>query len=134
MFAGKEISRALGKMAISAEECNDKLDDLTERELGILADWEAKFIDKYTVVGKVSGKGREREEQKEEMLVSLSFKDFGRQKYGEVHRASTGTCSKERRPLCLGASAKEARQDMVKSGLEPSAEWPGILPCRLYPL
>ncbi|KAK9808787.1 hypothetical protein WJX72_003685 [[Myrmecia] bisecta] len=53
VFAGRECSRALGKMSTSEADCTDKLDDLTKRELDILADWEKKFEEKYTVVGKV---------------------------------------------------------------------------------
>lgn len=53
VFAGREISRALGKMAISEAECNDKLEDLAPRELQTLSEWELKFKEKYTVVGEV---------------------------------------------------------------------------------
>ena len=55
VFAGKEVARALGKMVISEAECSDKLDDLTDKELGTLKDWEQRFEDKYTVVGQVGG-------------------------------------------------------------------------------
>ncbi|GAB4819871.1 hypothetical protein N2152v2_006917 [Parachlorella kessleri] len=51
VFAGKEVARALGKMVISEAECTDKLEDLSEKELGTLKDWELKFEDKYKVVG-----------------------------------------------------------------------------------
>ena len=53
MFAGKECSRALAKMSLSDEDCNDKLEDLSKHQLEVLHDWEAKFQEKYQVVGKV---------------------------------------------------------------------------------
>lgn len=53
MFTGKEISRALGRMKISEEECNSDLGDLTEQEMKTLQDWEQRFSEKYTVVGQV---------------------------------------------------------------------------------
>ena len=52
-FAGREIARALGKMAIKDEECTAEVGDLTERERTILEDWEKKFQEKYEVVGHV---------------------------------------------------------------------------------
>jgi membrane-associated progesterone receptor component len=54
LFSGKEVSRALGKMAIKADECNADLTDFTEREHKVLSDWEEKFKQKYAIVGKVS--------------------------------------------------------------------------------
>lgn len=54
MFAGREIARALGKLAISAEQCTGEVGDFSEREAQVLADWEQKFEAKYTVVGRVS--------------------------------------------------------------------------------
>ena len=59
IFGGKEVSRALGKMAIAEEECNDKLDDLTEKELETLQKWIDKFENKYPVAGKVRGDARD---------------------------------------------------------------------------
>ena len=53
VFAGRECSRALAVMNTTAEECNDKLDDLTEKQIQTLNDWEKKFDQKYPVVGKV---------------------------------------------------------------------------------
>lgn len=53
VFAGKECARALGKMAIEADQCTAEIGDLSRRELEILDDWELKFHQKYTVVGKV---------------------------------------------------------------------------------
>lgn len=40
-------------MSLSDEECNDKLDDLSKRQVEVLQEWEAKFEEKYKVVGKV---------------------------------------------------------------------------------
>jgi len=53
VFAGREIARALGKMAIVEAECRGDIEDLTPRELSILNDWVDKFNQKYTVVGQV---------------------------------------------------------------------------------
>lgn len=53
IFAGKEVSRALAKMSLVEEDCNDKLDDLTKHQLETLTEWETKFQEKYEVVGKV---------------------------------------------------------------------------------
>ena len=55
MFAGKECSRALAKMLISAEDCNDLLSDCTVREMETLKDWETRFAEKYGIVGQVGG-------------------------------------------------------------------------------
>ena len=54
VFAGRECSRALGRMAVDAAECNDDLSDLDERQLKTLSDWIRKFQDKYPVVGRIS--------------------------------------------------------------------------------
>ena len=40
-------------MSLADEDCNDKLDDLSKRQLEVLQEWEAKFQEKYKVVGKV---------------------------------------------------------------------------------
>ncbi|PRW57859.1 steroid-binding 3 [Chlorella sorokiniana] len=53
LFAGKEVARALAKVAVDEKECNDKLDDLSKLELESLADWERTFEGKYTVVGQI---------------------------------------------------------------------------------
>ena len=46
-------------MSLVEEDCNDKLDDLSKRQLDTLEEWETKFQEKYEVVGKVSaGPGR----------------------------------------------------------------------------
>ncbi len=54
LFAGREVSRALAKMSLKKEDCTADLSDCTEKELASLAEWEAKFKDKYAVVGQVS--------------------------------------------------------------------------------
>jgi len=38
---------------VAAEECNANLEDATEKQLKTLADWEAKFREKYAVVGRL---------------------------------------------------------------------------------
>lgn len=67
-FAGKECARALAKMSMSAADICGNLDDCSEKELGVLADWEAKLSAKYKAVGKVRKRKegeweRERERQ-----------------------------------------------------------------------
>lgn len=51
MFAGKDASRALAKMSKNDEDVIGSLDGLTEKEIGILDDWEKKFEAKYPIVG-----------------------------------------------------------------------------------
>nr|GEZ68647.1 hypothetical protein [Tanacetum cinerariifolium] len=51
MFAGKDASRALAKMSKNDEDVIASLDGLTEKEIGILDDWEKKFAAKYPIVG-----------------------------------------------------------------------------------
>lgn len=53
MFAGKDASRALAKMSKNDEDVTPSLDGLTEKEVGVLSDWEKKFEAKYPVVGRV---------------------------------------------------------------------------------
>ncbi|CAH2061144.1 unnamed protein product [Thlaspi arvense] len=53
MFAGKDASRALGKMSKSEEDVSPSLEGLTEKEITTLNDWEKKFEAKYPVVGRV---------------------------------------------------------------------------------
>ena len=53
MFAGRECSRALGKMTVDEADCSDDLTDLSEKQLQTLHDWEVKLKEKYTVVGQV---------------------------------------------------------------------------------
>ncbi|KMZ73396.1 putative steroid-binding protein 3 [Zostera marina] len=53
MFAGREVSRALAKMSKNEEDISDDLSGLTEKEIGVLEDWEKKFQVKYPVVGRL---------------------------------------------------------------------------------
>ncbi|KAG6739196.1 hypothetical protein POTOM_056783 [Populus tomentosa] len=53
MFAGKDASRALAKMSKNDEDITSSLHGLTEKEIGVLDDWEKKFEAKYPVVGRV---------------------------------------------------------------------------------
>ncbi|KAK9682901.1 hypothetical protein RND81_10G105400 [Saponaria officinalis] len=53
MFAGKDASRALAKMSKDENDVVSSLDGLSDKELGVLADWETKFEAKYPVVGRV---------------------------------------------------------------------------------
>ncbi|XP_019415948.1 PREDICTED: probable steroid-binding protein 3 [Lupinus angustifolius] len=53
MFAGKDASRALAKMSKNDEDITPSLDGLSEKEIGVLNDWETKFQAKYPVVGRV---------------------------------------------------------------------------------
>ncbi|CAN6252982.1 unnamed protein product [Urochloa humidicola] len=53
IFAGREASRALGKMSKEEADVSGDLSGLTEKELGVLADWETKFQAKYPVVARL---------------------------------------------------------------------------------
>ncbi|KAK1290355.1 putative steroid-binding protein 3 [Acorus calamus] len=53
MFSGREASRALAKMSKEESDVNGDLDGLSEKELGVLADWEKKFQVKYPVVARL---------------------------------------------------------------------------------
>lgn len=53
VYAGRECSRALGRMTLDEKDCSDNLADLTEKQLETLHDWEVKLQKKYAVVGKV---------------------------------------------------------------------------------
>ncbi|CAD6241974.1 unnamed protein product [Miscanthus lutarioriparius] len=52
VFAGREASRALGKMSKDEADVSGDLSGLTDKELGVLADWETKFQAKYPVVAR----------------------------------------------------------------------------------
>ncbi|KAK6927668.1 Cytochrome b5-like heme/steroid binding domain [Dillenia turbinata] len=54
MFAGRDASRALAKMSKEEADISASLDGLSEKELGVLADWEKKFEAKYPVVGRIA--------------------------------------------------------------------------------
>lgn len=53
MFAGKDASRALAKMTKNEEDITSSLEGLSEKEIGVLNDWENKFQAKYPIVGRV---------------------------------------------------------------------------------
>ena len=54
-FAGKECARALAKMSMNVADICGDLEGCSDKELGVLADWEAKLSSKYKAVGKVRG-------------------------------------------------------------------------------
>ncbi|XP_024380786.1 probable steroid-binding protein 3 [Physcomitrium patens] len=54
MFSGKDASRALAKMSTKQEDVVADLDGLTDKEIGVLDDWDRKFAAKYPVVGRVT--------------------------------------------------------------------------------
>eukprot|EP00759_Apiculatamorpha_spiralis_P054020 PhF_6_TR6762/c0_g1_i1/m.9756/K17278/PGRMC1_2; membrane-associated progesterone receptor component len=51
VFAGKDVSRSLGKMSISDTEANAGWDNLSEEHMKVLIEWETKYKSKYQVVG-----------------------------------------------------------------------------------
>ena len=53
MFAGKDTSRALAKMSKNNDDISPSLVDLSNKEIGVLNDWENKFQAKYPVVARV---------------------------------------------------------------------------------
>ncbi len=53
MFAGKDASRALAKMSKNEDDVVASLDGLSDKEIGVLNDWESKFEAKYPIVGSV---------------------------------------------------------------------------------
>ncbi|KAG5125702.1 hypothetical protein JHK82_026537 [Glycine max] len=53
MFAGKDTSRALAKMSKNNDDISPSLVDLSDKEIGVLNDWENKFQAKYPVVARV---------------------------------------------------------------------------------
>jgi membrane-associated progesterone receptor component len=54
MFAGREAARALGKMSKEEADISGDLSGLSDKELGVLADWETKFQAKYPVVARLT--------------------------------------------------------------------------------
>lgn len=54
VFAGREASRALAKMSKSEDDVNGVLAGLSEKEMGVLQDWEKKFQAKYPIIGRLS--------------------------------------------------------------------------------
>ncbi|KAE9452120.1 hypothetical protein C3L33_15984, partial [Rhododendron williamsianum] len=54
MFAGKDASRALAKMSKDEDDVVGSLHGLSDKEMGVLNDWEKKFEAKYPIVGRVA--------------------------------------------------------------------------------
>lgn len=54
LFAGREAARALAKMSKDAADVSGDLSGLSDKELGVLADWESKFQAKYPVVARLA--------------------------------------------------------------------------------
>ncbi|XP_051129381.1 probable steroid-binding protein 3 [Andrographis paniculata] len=55
VFAGKDATRALAKMSKDENDVVPSVDGLSEKEIGVLNDWEKKFQAKYPTVGTVAG-------------------------------------------------------------------------------
>ncbi|KAE8722438.1 Membrane steroid-binding protein 2 [Hibiscus syriacus] len=53
MFTGRDASRALAMLSFKPEDLTGNLEGLSAEELGVLDDWESKFIEKYPVVGRL---------------------------------------------------------------------------------
>jgi len=53
LFAGKDVSRALGKSILQAEVCVPDIDDLTEEERQTLNNWVDFYKKHYSIVGRV---------------------------------------------------------------------------------
>ncbi|KAF0920505.1 hypothetical protein E2562_035528 [Oryza meyeriana var. granulata] len=54
VFAGHEASRALDKMSKDEADVSGDLSGLSNKELGVLADWETKFQTKYPVIARLT--------------------------------------------------------------------------------
>jgi membrane-associated progesterone receptor component len=52
-FAGRECARAFALMSTDTADCHDNLEGLNSVEMESLREWEAKFMYKYPIVGKV---------------------------------------------------------------------------------
>jgi len=52
-FAGRRVGRALAKFSEEMDDCTDDLDGLSRIQLDGLADWEARFAEKYDLVGPI---------------------------------------------------------------------------------
>ena len=53
MFTGRDASRALAMLSFKPEDLTGNIQGLSAEELGVLEDWEYKFMDKYPKVGRV---------------------------------------------------------------------------------
>ena len=54
-FAGKDASRALGKMSTDPKDVDADWSGLDDKEKGVLNDWITFFSKRYNVVGVVEG-------------------------------------------------------------------------------
>ena len=52
-FGGRECSRALAKFSTEVSDCSADLTGCSVSEMDALRDWEARFHQKYSVVGRV---------------------------------------------------------------------------------
>lgn len=85
-------------MSLSVEDCNDKLEDLTKHQLEVLHDWEAKFQEKYQVVGKVTATDAATPHSHAALSVSIILASFT---YIAVCLSFTHSCTLARAQLCI---------------------------------
>eukprot|EP01063_Lacrimia_lanifica_P010809 TRINITY_DN17563_c0_g1_i1.p2 TRINITY_DN17563_c0_g1~~TRINITY_DN17563_c0_g1_i1.p2 ORF type:complete len:236 (+),score=91.51 TRINITY_DN17563_c0_g1_i1:121-828(+) len=52
-FAGVDCSRHLGKVRVGTQEANQRWQNLSEKQLKTLDEWEAKYQSKYTILGRI---------------------------------------------------------------------------------
>jgi hypothetical protein len=50
-FAAKDSSRQLGKVVVGTTECNADWTTMNDKHLKVLADWEARYREKYCIAG-----------------------------------------------------------------------------------
>lgn len=65
MFAGRDATRALALMSFDANDLTGETDGLSEAEMEVLQDWEAKFMEKYPKVGELVGDDDQEEGERE---------------------------------------------------------------------
>ncbi len=51
-FGGKECARALAKFSTEVKDCNDDLEGCSLSDMDQLRSWEARFHQKYKVIGR----------------------------------------------------------------------------------
>lgn len=66
MFAGRDATRALALMSFDPNDLTGNTEGLSESELEVLQDWEAKFMEKYPKVGELLQDGEEEKTQEEQ--------------------------------------------------------------------
>ena len=52
-FAGRECARAFALVSTDVADCSDDLEGLGAMEMESLRDWEARFWNKYRMIGRV---------------------------------------------------------------------------------